>query len=525
MIYLVVLVSLSTITSSEISSASSHGTFGRDFFVGILGPWQIIRSGNATLQITSENTTDTVNIHVPYLGINTRRRFVGHFEFSIPNLIIHGTNNTVYHRGIHVTTDIDVSLVVITSHNSDWNEARESYLIIPKSMISSSYIISSYTSGSFWNSNFLIVATENETVVNITINTESSLPMTVSMNNMDTYFYDSQKDLSGSIVKSNKPIAVFSGHEATAVPYDCYDKHFMAEQLLPISTFGREFIVPPMPPKSGYVVRVYGSEQNTTISYTLTLRNEKRQLRIPGQFHEILGEDKPLKIYASKPVQMVLYSTCYSFDSAYHIGGSTMAIIPATQQYANTYFFTVSPIFGNTDHYVAIMAKYRNIEDDLRINGKRFQENVQSNVMTFYKDTYIVSIYKIHVGVYKLEHVNGLRFGALQYGFGGNGKSYSNVLGLVTGADGLTCLQCNGISITKPCNRVTKCAPGQVCLIEKFITHYGQILYNMDCSDAKCTSTSRPGSTPVCQYCCDNDLCNSYCNVTNHVQPEVTVVG
>ncbi|XP_045189859.2 uncharacterized protein LOC123547109 isoform X2 [Mercenaria mercenaria] len=416
-----------TFIGNARSTGSSKGTFGRNFFFGILKPYRIDTTEKVTLMLTSANKTGHVNILVPYLRINATMSFTGHFKYSISNSIIQSSSNTVENRGIYVTSDIDVSLVVITSPNGNYYDASESFMIMPTSMLSSSYIISSYTIGvaGSWDSNFLILATENDTALTVTNNkVVGQSPLSLSMNAMDTYLYDSRDDLSDTLVRSNKPIAVFSGHEATGAPHGCNRNHYQSEQLLPTSMFGREFIVPPMLSRSGYTVRVYGAEPNTIIYYTLSSRNEKRQLGFPGHYEINVSGDKPLHIYSNNPVQVMLYSIC-SPD------GTSMTIVPATQQYQSTYFFTVSSAFSDVDNYIAIMASKINNMDGLRIGGQRMRGLVQSYNMSLSVGSYIVNIYKVYAGVYKLEHVNGLRFGALQFGFGGsNHKAYSNVLGL-----------------------------------------------------------------------------------------------
>ncbi|MFH2009176.1 MAG: IgGFc-binding protein [bacterium] len=50
-------------------------------------------------------------------------------------------------------------------------------------------------------------------------------------------------DLTGSIISASAPVAVFSGHDCSFVPFDAWACDHLEEQLPPLQTWGKEFIV------------------------------------------------------------------------------------------------------------------------------------------------------------------------------------------------------------------------------------------------------------------------------------------
>lgn len=373
-------------------------------------------------------------MQVPYLNTNYTRTFVNSkkLELTISNSVIQSNIRQVERRGIFVKSSTDVSVLVVTSYNQRNADARETFLALPKSLLSDSYIVSSYNTTHSWNSEFLIVASEKATTVNISNSRTNQSPTTpITMNTLDTYLFNSRQDLSGTIISSDKPIAVFSGHEAAGVR--CNYNHYFVDQNLPTKFYDHTFLVPPLPPKSSYVVRIYGLEPYTHFKYNFSARNEIVTLAKPGEVYEIFHNYTPVAITSDKPVQVMIYSTCYYFERN-HIGGSTMSIIPSINQYDNVYHFTIPSLFSDTDHYLAIMTNDVNISKDLRLDGQNNWWKTNEYNLTASGDNYFVYIYRIQPGTYKLETLNGQRFGAIAYGYGRSDDiAYSNILGLKVG--------------------------------------------------------------------------------------------
>ncbi|XP_060560329.1 IgGFc-binding protein-like [Ruditapes philippinarum] len=337
----------------------------------------------------------------------------------------------------------------------------EGFLALPTAMLSTEYIISSYKPYSSYKSDFLVVALHDATYISIHVGKKI---LRVVLNRLDTYLVRRHDDLSGARVSSNTSVAVFSGHEATSVPITCAYAEYIVEQLLPTQHFAREFIVPPVPPKSHHVVRIYSSTQNTSITFRNTMNQSMQILLKAGDFHEILSGNVTMYVSANKPVQVMLYSTCYYVADT---GDTFMSIVPAIIQYRNSYHFSVIVTNENFTHYLTIIAKTEDISG-LRINGNQMGNSFQSYVTHANNETFTVNVYKLSSGEYHLYHVTGRTFGAIQYGFS-TYHTYGYPLGLgdykeSTGNDGLKCFDCKDMTHLYLCDAVTKCSSGQVCL-------------------------------------------------------------
>jgi len=133
--------------------------------------------------------------------------------------------------------------------------------------------------------------------------------------------FDTDTDLTGTIISASQPIAVFGGHEeavinpsnfdtARAIPLDqqgdgsCCAEH-LEEQLFPVNTWGNRYLAARSEPRgqSWDVWRVLASEPNTTIqtvppqpdAATFTLGRGEWKLFVSEQSFEVVA-DKPILV-------------------------------------------------------------------------------------------------------------------------------------------------------------------------------------------------------------------------------------
>ena len=163
-------------------------------------------------------------------------------------------SETVQDRGIHLISENPVNLYAL---NYDMNSADVAVIYPIESLGTEYYAMcykphinihaDGYAEGK--NSEFLVVATEDSTIVNIvpSVYTDKGKApedtFNVTLNKGQVYQvqsandnYTGQGDLTGSYITSDKPVAFYSGSLATTVPADenmcCYDHLF--EQIPPI---------------------------------------------------------------------------------------------------------------------------------------------------------------------------------------------------------------------------------------------------------------------------------------------------
>ena len=180
-------------------------------------------------------------------------------------------------------------------------------------------------------------------------------------------------DLSGTIIRSSKPISVFGGHECGNIPTDRTACDHMVEQMPPGLTFGTTYFVVPFAGRaSGDLIRVGTLTDSTQVTTTcvtssedtpealeavdgdgLIDRGEFITFRTPGNEANLHGyKQSYCCIDANEPIVVAQYGTGYTTDSSL-LGKSTpsesgdpfMSVIPPVAQYMNNY--TLSSLQGS----------------------------------------------------------------------------------------------------------------------------------------------------------------------------------
>jgi hypothetical protein len=165
-------------------------------------------------------------------------------------------------------------------------------------------------------SEFLIVATQNNTTVDITPTAkvkDSAAPFRITLNRGQQYLVtavdsvDGAGDLTGSYIKSNQPIAVFSGCVWTQIP-SCPTGRagHLFEQVPSIQTWGKKFVAVPFALKRKDVWRVLAYKKGTTVRVT----GKAPVILNSGEFWEFpLAQTEPSFIESDKPVLVAQYTT------------------------------------------------------------------------------------------------------------------------------------------------------------------------------------------------------------------------
>ena len=168
-------------------------------------------------------------------------------------------------------------------------------------------------------------------------------------------------DLTGTLVRSDKPVVVISGHECGHVPPDEIACDHMATQIPPHTTWGYTFLLNPLAYRqSGDFYRFATLTDNTevtitcvnagsnvaTLANTTTIHNE--QGRNWGEFQTHINPcanpsvqfvPKYCSLQATEPVIVAQYSYGAAVDSCVNgdIGDPFMTLIPPVIQYLNSY--------------------------------------------------------------------------------------------------------------------------------------------------------------------------------------------
>jgi hypothetical protein len=173
-------------------------------------------------------------------------------------------------------------------------------------------------------------------------------------------------DLTGSTITSDKPIAVFSGHERASVPDSLefaypnrpsVSRDHLIEQMPPQENWGKQFVVIASAqddyfkrPKTGDLVRVIAASDGTDI-----IVNGKWQSNINKGAYAQLLVTQLAYIETSQPALVVKYLRTAMPDSAAP-GDPDLTVVPPLENMSTFYSLpTVADGYDFVDHYITVL--------------------------------------------------------------------------------------------------------------------------------------------------------------------------
>ncbi len=341
-------------------------------------------------------------------------------------------SEVIQEKGIYLVAENPVNVYAL---NWDMNSADVA-VIYPVQSLGREYFAMCYTPNvnnrpeHGRNSEFLIVASEDNTVVEITPSVVTTggrpalVPFTVKLNRGEVYQVQSlnqrnlpgQGDLTGSYIESDKPVAVYSGNFSTTVPVEPgmsgYDHLF--EQMPPLQTWGREYYAVPLSTRRADRYRVMASEDNTTVF----IGNQTPVFLDRGRYHEFtLQSNEPSRIFADKSILVAQFSQSNRTDE-YFTGGDGdpfMIILSSVSQSKNDVTFVAYNSSQIRDYYVNIVA-LTSEKDNIFLDGQPLGFFFKPFTGTNYSYAQI----KLFLGNHTLRNLNPDRgFLAYVYGYGG----------------------------------------------------------------------------------------------------------
>jgi hypothetical protein len=172
-------------------------------------------------------------------------------------------------------------------------------------------------------------------------------------------------DLTGSIITSTKPVAVFSGHERASAPdsmefntgkAQSVSRDHLVEQMPPAENWGKTFTFVPSSigaakgrPRDGDLIRVIAGYDMTDVF----VNGKKTSTLAKGKFQEFKLKTASL-ITTSQPALVLKYlQTCLAIDTT---GDPDMTVLPPIEN-MSTFYTLPSVASGNafSEHYVCIV--------------------------------------------------------------------------------------------------------------------------------------------------------------------------
>ena len=273
------------------------------------------------------------------------------------------------------------------------------------------------------------------------------------LNQFETLMIDSPTDLTGTIVITNRPISVFTGHQCGQVPTgeNC---DYLVEQIPPHATYGTLFFTAPFAEReSGDVYRIGSVRNGVTGNFTCSPEGSSFSTTSnfsidEGGYHQIITNSGSKRefccIQTNLPVTVMGYTQAYTLDfvtiegKPAPYGDSAMVYIPPATAYLNNYTITTATELIRTTFFGYISYV---LPTHIFNNSKADQDKFRVNEVSITPDSGYQSIYcsvngKNEICAYGAYHEvsqgesiivygTGIEaFGLYTYGFTGQ-KSYA----------------------------------------------------------------------------------------------------
>ncbi|XP_053372892.1 uncharacterized protein LOC128546418 [Mercenaria mercenaria] len=230
------------------NAALPKSHYGKEFYIGMIAG----RTWTPDFQIDiASKEKGNMYLDIPHLNIHRNQSLSkGDTTLTVSNALIRG-GTFIENRGIYLSADVPVAVYVTWKAVS---YVTDTYLALPLSSLGTRYTVASYDP-------FNVTDGNNR----ITI---------VRLDCQDVHQLSSQTDISNIAIWSDKPVATISGTSCAFVPHDVGNCDMLLEQIIPVSSaWDTMFIVPPIFPKLGYLVKVFSANNAKyclkTVSTTL----------------------------------------------------------------------------------------------------------------------------------------------------------------------------------------------------------------------------------------------------------------
>ena len=276
----------------------------------------------------------------------------------------------------------------------------DAFLALPKNVAATAYMAMCYKNSSdeffrgigYHPSEFAVAAFEDSTKITIipSATTMSSVsagtPIDYTLNAGECVQIHGEvsdlvsNDLTGSLITSNKPISVFSGHRRTELPHDFFwfddnanknsSRDHLAEQMPPICAWGKSFIATNFKPRTlGDLVRVLVSENGTVVKVNgvewCTLN--RGQFRDTLIAYSTILTDNIFTVETSQP--SLVGSFAHSTNSGSGIGDPFFAVVPPMEQTYNDFTYFISNYSVYTGNNFVVIATEASGAGKISLNG------------------------------------------------------------------------------------------------------------------------------------------------------------
>jgi gliding motility-associated-like protein len=392
---------------------------------------------------SSVNTSGTVSL--PQQGWSVDFDVVANqtTTVNVPNAIGETINpEVISNTGIYVSTEDTVSVFAINMEQYTADGTK----ILPIQSIGTEYRVAAYHGIGGVGSEFLIVATQDDTEIEITPSATTTgglvagTTFTINMDAGETYMLQSldESDLTGSYIVATeesgdcRPFSVFGGCYCANIPTGCTACDHIFDQNFAVETWGSEYETVPFASSSSYTYRVLAHEDGTDVFingvFSVTLN--------AGEFEEYNTVTTADCISGSNPMAVIQYMQGVTCSV---VGDPAMLVLnDVSQKIDNVTFSTVSSTIID-EHSVNVVVASIDVGQVL-LDGVTLDPALFTQYAFCPESSY--ASFEVTQGSHTLEAENG--FSAYIYGTG-NAESYAYSAGsfstpdLISTVDSVIC--------------------------------------------------------------------------------------
>jgi hypothetical protein len=430
---LAIFLCCAAIGSLSIHRADAQTTNqGTDFYLGFMQNYT--STPNLRLFVASSVAT-TGTVEVPGIGFTTTFSVTpGNITtIVVPPTAESQTSNVVDSKGVHVTALAPVTVYGL----NEIPETTDAYLGLPAPLLGTTHLVLGFTGGAGGPSEFQVVASQDSTLVTITPTVATTghaagVPFTLTLNKLQTYQLQATStatDLSGTLITSSAPIALFAGAVCTNIPNINYGYcDHVVEQIPATGTWGMNFLTVPLSTRTGGdTFRVIALNAGTTVTVDGTLATTLGKAQI---YQAVLSHTNHT-IVTSGPALVAQYSNSTTYDNV--TSDPFEMLISPTEQFQPSYTVT-TPSSNPTAYtnYINVAAKASDVSS-CRIDG-----NPITTFTAIGTSGYDGTAIPVSIGTHNLSCPNP--FGVYVYGFA-SFDSYGYPGGL--GVKGISAPRCD----------------------------------------------------------------------------------
>ena len=338
--------------------------------------------------------------------------------------------NAVGDFGILVEATDTISVYAANYNNNSFDVT----VVLPVNALDDEYMVQTYVPT--MNSEFVIVATEDNTEVEITPSKAlmgghaARQTYVVTLQQGQTYlgisrFGGAMGDLSGSIIKARdgKRVAVFNGNVCAMVPTtNSYTDH-LVEQAVGVKYWGRSFALTTTESQNFDMVRVTALRSNTVIS-----KNGTAMATIQtGETYEfqLMGSEGSCFLETSQPAGVYLYIAGAVQGNDQELSDPSMIWIPPVEQKMNDLTFATFQSPGISNHYVNVVIPVNALDEvtlDGQLIGNEFSLMPANPQFAFVRKHILPGTHTLQCDQGFIAHVYGLGYHE-SYGYAAGSKA------------------------------------------------------------------------------------------------------